>query len=267
MTNTILVIGSTGKTGQRVASTEQRGNTPRADGSGSAATSSVGVILNNLPSYVSFGLAWLFGYGVFALAYGDHPRLPIPSAVPAVLLVGGLLTAVTITGVVTAKAQRGARGDEALVGNLLAASWPVGFVALFLIITALTTALQEQHVHTLLWPSGSGLAVGLLYLAGGVADRDVLQYALGAWLAVISSAALFLEGANLYWALALVGGGAYLVAAALEPRRYAARGRSSAGCLVARCARAPRATHPGDAGPAASRRVVREVPTERRTVV
>ena len=233
MTNMIPVIGSTGKTGQRVASTKQRGNTPALTARARRRPSTVGVILNNRPSYVSFGLAWLFGYGVFALAYGDHPSLSIPSAVPAVLLVGGLLTAVTITGVVTAKAQRGARGHEALVGNLLAASWLVGFGALFLIITALSTALQEQHVHTLLWPSGSGLVVGLLYLAGGVAHRDVLQYALGAWLAVISSAALFLEGANLYWALALAGGGAYLVAAALEPRRYAGAGRSSAGCLVA----------------------------------
>ena len=176
-------------------------------------------VLNNRPSYVSFGLAWLVGYGAFALADGDDPILPIPSVVPAILLLGGLLTAVTVTGVVTAKAQRGARGHEALVGNLLAASWLVGFGALFLIITALSTALQEQHVYTLLWPTGSGLVVGLLYLAGAVAHRDVLQYGLGTWLAVMSSAALFLQGANVYWALALAGGGAYLVAAALEPRR------------------------------------------------
>ena len=53
-------------------------------------------VLNNRPSYVSFGLAWLVGYGAFALAYGDDPILPTPSVVPAVLLLGGLLTAVTI---------------------------------------------------------------------------------------------------------------------------------------------------------------------------
>ena len=47
-----------------------------------------------------------------------------------------------------------------MIGNLLAASWLVGFGALFLIITALSTALQEQHIHTLLWPTGSGLVVG-----------------------------------------------------------------------------------------------------------
>ena len=128
----------------RVASTEQRCNTPAPTARVRPRPSTVSVLLNNRPSYVSFGLAWLVGYGAFALAYGDDPILPTPSAVPAVLLLGGFLTAVTITVVITAKAQRGARGDEAVIGNLLAASWLVG--ALFLIITALSTALQEQHV-------------------------------------------------------------------------------------------------------------------------
>ncbi|WP_446222079.1 hypothetical protein ACTWPB_19805 [Nocardia sp. IBHARD005] len=41
-------------------------------------------------------------------------------------------------------------------------------------------------------------------------------------LAVSSTAALFLDGAYLYWALALAGGGSYLLAAAIEPRRIAA---------------------------------------------
>ena len=172
--------------------------------------------MSNRPSYVSFGLALLIGYGAFALAHGDDPILPMPSAVPAALLLGGLLTAVTITGVATAKARR---AHDAVIGNMLAAAWFVGFGALFLVITALSEALQDQRVHTLLRPAGSGLVIGLIYLAGGIAHRDVLQYGLGVWLAVTSPAALFLQGANVYWALALAGGGAYLVAATLEPRR------------------------------------------------
>ncbi|MGW3106585.1 hypothetical protein [Streptomyces sp. NPDC001100] len=118
------------------------------------------------------------------------------------------------------KALRGVLGPEALAGNLLAASWPIGFGSLFLIITALSAALDEQKVHTLMWPTASGLVVGLLYLAGGSVYRDRLQYMLGTWLALTSSAALVLHGAPLYWVLALAGGGSYLVAAALEPRRH-----------------------------------------------
>ncbi|MFG2779490.1 hypothetical protein ACGFY7_16775 [Streptomyces prunicolor] len=70
------------------------------------------------------------------------------------------------------------------------------------------------------WRESSGLVVGLLYLAGGAVYRDRLQYLLGTWLALTSSAALFVHGAPLYWVLALAGGGSYLVAAALEPRRH-----------------------------------------------
>ncbi|MEV6960692.1 ABC transporter permease [Streptomyces sp. NPDC051207] len=179
-------------------------------------------VLNNRASYLSFGLAWLVGHGASALAYGDDPLVGMPSAVPNLLLTVGLLGAVAVTSAVTAKAQRGVRGRQAVIGNLLAGSWVIGFGALFLIITALSEALDKHEVHTLMWPTASGLVVGLLYLASGAVYRDALQYTLGSWLALASSAALFLDGANLYWALALAGGGAYLVAASREARRYQA---------------------------------------------
>ncbi|MFF3228580.1 ABC transporter permease [Nocardia suismassiliense] len=173
----------------------------------------VATVPDNRPSYLTFGLAWLLGYTAFALTYGDDPSLPIPSAVAPVLLLGGLLTGLVVTGVFAVRAQRGAHGREAVVGILLAASWLIGFAALYLIITALETALHDVQVQTLLWPTGSGLVVGMIYLAGGSAYRDLVQYTLGAWLAVTSSAALLLDGANLYWVLAIAGGGGYLVAA------------------------------------------------------
>ncbi|WP_206055144.1 ABC transporter permease [Nocardia sp. CS682] len=178
----------------------------------------VATVPNNRPSYLTFGFAWLLGYTAFALTYGDEPSLPIPSAVAPVLLLGGLLVGLAVTGVFAVRAQRGAHGREAGVGILLAASWLIGFTALFLIITALQAALHDVQVQTLLWPTGSGLVVGMIYLAGGAAYRDLVQYTLGAWLAVTSSAALLLDGANLYWVLAIAGGGGYLVAALCRPR-------------------------------------------------
>ncbi|MFE7797672.1 ABC transporter permease [Nocardia sp. NPDC057440] len=184
--------------------------------------STLRAMLDNRPSYLSFGVAWLLGHGTYALSHGDDPVLRLPSAVPGILLITGLLTVMIITGIVSMKAQRSATGKDAVVGNLLAASWLVGFGGLFFIITALSSALSQDDLKMLLWPTGSGLILGLLYLAGGAAYRDVLQYTLGAWLALTSSAALFLDGASPYWVLALAGGGSYLVAAALEPRRRAA---------------------------------------------
>ncbi|MFD3458699.1 ABC transporter permease [Nocardia fluminea] len=181
----------------------------------------VRTVLDNRPIYLSFGLAWLVGHGTFALSHGPNPLLDLPGFVPTALLGVGLLAAMIVTTVVSLRAQRGATKGEAVVGNLLGASWLIGFAALFFLITALGSTLSADTAATL-WPTGSGLIVGLLYLAGGAAYRDVLQYSLGAWLAVSSTAALFLDGAALYWALALAGGGSYLLAAALEPRRIAA---------------------------------------------
>jgi hypothetical protein len=178
------------------------------------------LVLNNRVSYLSFGLAWLAGHGASALAYGDNPIVDMPSAVPKLLLAVGLLIAIAVTGAVSARQQRGVQGRQAMTGHLLTGSWLVGFGALFLIITALSGALDDQQVHTLLWPTASGLVVGLLYLASGTVHHDTLQYTLGSWLALTSSAALFLDGAALYTTLALAGGGAYLIAASQEIRRY-----------------------------------------------
>ncbi|MER6910132.1 ABC transporter permease [Streptomyces sp. NPDC000594] len=189
---------------------------------GARAAAGGGAVLDNRPSYLAFGLAWLIGHGAAALAHGADPLVPMPSALPQFLLVGGLLAATVTTGAVAARAGRGVTGGAALTAHLLTGGWAVGFGSLFLLITALSGALDEGVVHTLMWPAASGLVVGLLYLAGGAVHRDLLQYGLGCWLALTSTAALFLDRPGLYAALALAGGGSYLVAAALEPRRRAA---------------------------------------------
>jgi len=79
------------------------------------------------------------------------------------------------------------------------------------------------ELQSLLWPTGSGFVVGLVYLAEGAVRRNALHYPLGAWLALTSAAALLLPASGPFWTLALAGGGAYALAAALEPRRLAAR--------------------------------------------
>ena len=70
-----------------------------------------------------------------------------------------------------------------------------------------------------LWPTLAGFLVGVLYLGEGAARRNVLHYALGTWLALTSTAALFLGMPSLFWVLALAGGGGFVVAAVLESRR------------------------------------------------
>ncbi|WP_328726665.1 ABC transporter permease [Streptomyces sp. NBC_00259] len=182
--------------------------------------------VDNRDAYVSFGLAYLLGHGAAAVSQGDNPILGLPGWLPITLLGIGLATGITQATVAALRAQRGATGPDILTGKLLGAAWVAAFTALFLAITGLTSALGMPELQSILWPAGSGLVVGLLYLAEGAARRNLLHYSLGVWLALTSTAALFLGTPGLYWVLAVAGGGAYALAAVLERRRltrYAGR--------------------------------------------
>ncbi len=177
---------------------------------------------DNRGPYLAWGLAWSIGYGSLALAGGDAPVVAMPGLLPTALLVAGLVVATVVTTLATIRDQRGVTGAAKTAGTLFGIAWATGFTALFLLITALARVLDDQLVQTLLWPTGSAVVVGLLYLMGGALQRDHLQYALGTYLALLGAAAVFLDSPGHYWVLAVAGTPAYLVAAVLEGRRRTA---------------------------------------------
>ncbi|MFE3553344.1 hypothetical protein ACFXKW_00440 [Streptomyces sp. NPDC059193] len=135
------------------------------------------------------------------------------------LLGAGLAAGTVLATLAALRAQHGATTSEVLSARLLGAAWIAGFTALFLAITGLTSVLDAPELQSVLWPAGSGLIVGLLYIAEGAVRRNVLHYGLGVWLALTSTAALWLDAPAFFWTLALAGGGAYALATALEHRR------------------------------------------------
>uniref|UniRef100_A0AAU3GZV9 ABC transporter permease n=1 Tax=Streptomyces sp. NBC_01401 TaxID=2903854 RepID=A0AAU3GZV9_9ACTN len=180
--------------------------------------------VDNRPTYISFGLAYLLGHGTAAASVGDEPLLGLPGWLPMTLLGAGLAVGTVQATLAATRAQRTATDpDEVLSGKLLGAAWVTGFVALFLAITGLTSTLGNPDLQTMLWPTGSGLIVGLLYIAEGAQRRNLLHYSLGTWLALTSTAALLTGSTGLYWVLTLAGGGAYALATVLEHRRLTTR--------------------------------------------
>ncbi|MCK8433568.1 ABC transporter permease [Streptomyces sp. D2-8] len=175
--------------------------------------------VDNRAAYVSFGLAYVLGHGAAAASGGDTPLIALPGWLPMTLLGTGLVTGIVLATLAALRAQRGAAAPDALSGKLLGAAWIVAFAALFLAITGFTSVLDEPELQSVLWPAGSGLIVGLLYLAEGSVRRNLLHYGLGAWLALVSTAALSFASPGLFWVLAVAGGGAYALAAPLEHRR------------------------------------------------
>ncbi|MFS8198513.1 ABC transporter permease [Streptomyces sp. CWNU-52B] len=176
--------------------------------------------VDNRATYLSFGLAYLLGHGAAAVSKGDAPVLDLPGWLPMALLGAGLAVGTVQATVAALRAQRAAtHPDDVLSGKLLGAAWVTAFAALFLAITGLTSTLDNPDLQTVLWPTGSGLIVGLLYIAEGAQRRNLLHYGLGTWLALTSTAALLAGSTGLYWVLTLAGGGAYAVATLLEGRR------------------------------------------------
>ncbi|MFI6369748.1 ABC transporter permease [Streptomyces sp. NPDC050546] len=176
----------------------------------------------NLGTYSCFGLAYVLGHGSAALSQGDNPLLDLPGWLPMVLLGSGLALGTVQATRAALRAQR-ADTDPATVrtGQLLGVAWVTALAALFLAITGLSATVDHPDIQTLLWPTGSGFVVGLMYVAEGAARRNLLHYTLGTWLALTSTAALLLGTPNFYWVLTLAGGGAYALATLLEHRRLA----------------------------------------------
>jgi hypothetical protein len=172
-------------------------------------------------AYVSFASAYVFGHGAAALSKGADPVLALPGWLPMALLGAGLVVGTVQSIGAANRGQRGAGRSEQFAAKLAAASWVTGFVALFLVITGLTSVFDKPELQEVLWPAGSTLMVGLLYLAEGAVRRNTLHYGLGTWLALVAGAALLLTTPGLYWMLAVAGGGGYAVAAVLERRRLA----------------------------------------------
>ncbi|MFJ3728570.1 ABC transporter permease [Streptomyces sp. NPDC090045] len=187
-------------------------------GAGAPATRRPGEV-DNRAAYAGFALAYVLGHGAAAASHGDTPLLGLPGWLPVTLLGTGLTTGIVLATLAAVRAQRGATAPELLSGRLLAAAWIAAFTALALAITGLTSVLGAPELQSVLWPAGSGIVVGLLYLAEGAVRRNVLHYGLGVWLALTSAAALSLDAPGLYGVLAVAGGGAYTLATALEHRR------------------------------------------------
>lgn len=186
------------------------------------ATPAMGEV-DNRATYVSFAAAYVFGHGAAALAKGADPVLDLPGWLPMALLGAGLAAGTVMAIGAANRALRGAGTSEQLAGKLLGASWATGFVALFLAITGLS--LDRPELQEVLWPVGSTLVVGLIYLAEGAVRRNVLHYGLGSWLTLVAATSLLLGTPGFYAMLAVAGGGGYVVAVVLERRRLAAATR------------------------------------------
>lgn len=175
--------------------------------------------VDNRAAYLGFAFAYVFGHGAALLSKSG--AVLMPAWLPIALLATGLVAGTVFAMTASLRAQRFASDARRRAEKLVGTAWITGFAALALAVTGLNTVFDKPELQTVLWPAGSTIVVGLIYIAEGAIRGNALHYNLGTWLALVAAATLFVPGAGFFGVLAVLGGGAYLLAAFLERRRLA----------------------------------------------
>ncbi|MDX3657030.1 ABC transporter permease [Streptomyces sp. ID05-26A] len=184
------------------------------------ATAIASTEVDNRAAYLGFAFAYVFGHGAALLSRSG--AVVMPAWLPIALLAFGLIAGTVFAMSASLRAQKTASEARRRAEKLVGTAWITGFTALALAVTGLSTVFDKPELQTVLWPAGSTIVVGLIYIAEGAIRGNALHYNLGTWLMLVAAATLFVPGAGFFGVLAVLGGGAYLVAAFLERRRLAA---------------------------------------------
>lgn len=184
------------------------------------ATTVASTEVDNRAAYLGFAFGYVFGHGAALLSRSG--AVVMPAWLPIALLATGLLAGTVLAMTASLRAQKAASEARRRAEKLVGTAWVTGFTALALAVTGLSTVFDKPELQTVLWPAGSTIVVGLIYIAEGAIRGNALHYNLGTWLMLVAAATLFVPGAGFFGTLAVLGGGAYLVAAFLERRRLAA---------------------------------------------
>lgn len=171
-----------------------------------------------------WGVAWLLGFGVMYGVAGDRPPLDWYPTVAGGVFAGLLVTAGVVTAVHIARRTAGVHGDSAVQGAMYGWSWALGFAGVFTLSAALARAGAEPVVIETAMTIAAPIVVGVLYMAGAAIWQDRTQFALGAWILVVTVAAGIVGMPHMLAVMSLAGGGGMLVGAVA----VAARRRRSA---------------------------------------
>lgn len=176
-------------------------------------------------TFAAWGIAWMAGFGWLAVTIGETAPLDIPLGYALIGFFCCLLLAGVYTGVTLGRSTRGLRGNSQTAGAMYGWSWALGFLALNMLIGAQGRYDLSDDAIALLWSTGSGLVVGMMFLAGGAMLLDKAQFAVGCWILLINAVGGYAGIPGHYVVMSLAGGGG-LVAAAIHigiRRRRAAR--------------------------------------------
>jgi hypothetical protein len=166
--------------------------------------------------YGIWGVAWLVGFLALWSAWpGGNPWFRVDVPVAAILFGALMVAAIVASAIIGPRINRGVRGSSDFSGIVYGVTWSLagfGFAALGM---GLIVNGMSNELASLYFPSAYALMVGLLYLGGAALWRDKGQLLLGIFMVLLGSTAAFFGNPTNNLIMAIAGGGAFLVAAAI----------------------------------------------------
>ena len=190
--------------------------------------------------FAAWGAAWLLGYlALYLTATGrvGQPQVTEGFSLPAgwAFAVFGLaiIAAMVFTVVHSTRANAGIKGVSASFGAMYGWTWCLGFVGMSVMLGGLARAGAGPEVMAVASNACSCLLVGVLYMAGGAFWQDRQQYAIGVWIILVATVAVFAGLPQTYLVMAVLGGGGFFVGMVLEHLRRRRDPSAGAGFAVA----------------------------------
>ncbi|MBF4621600.1 hypothetical protein [Clavibacter sp. VKM Ac-2542] len=161
---------------------------------------------------VCWGVAWILGYTAMWLIDGsDAVSLPAPVAVG--IFAGSIVLSSIVSIVLGIRNAPGveASPQSAWQGRVYGISWSVAMISVYVLGIGLAFNDAPDHLLAIFYTSGFAFVAGLMLLSTAALFSSRSSLLLGSILVVAAIAAPFFGYPGNYLAMAVLGGGSYLV--------------------------------------------------------
>jgi len=164
---------------------------------------------------LSWGVAWLIGFGALWLIDGPGDAFSLPIWIAAAVFIALLVGAGVLSTVFGIRSSRGLRTgkDAAFVGLVYGQAWWVGSLAIFALGQALVFNGMDVDILRIFYPSAYIFFAGLMYVMAAAIWKAIPMLILGGWSILVSVLAPFAGYPTQHLVYALAGGGGFLIVA------------------------------------------------------
>lgn len=164
---------------------------------------------------LTWGIAWLVGFGALWLLDGLRPAFALPLPVAVTIFVALIAGAIAVSAVLGIRSGRGLRASraETYQGTVYGLSWTIGSLAIVGFAQGLIFNGMDAELANIFYPVAFVLFTGVMYVVSSAMWHAVPMLILGLWVIVIGVAAPFFGYPTHYLVLSLAGGAGFLILA------------------------------------------------------